>query len=377
MLIGIDGNEANVENRVGVNQYGYELLRSLFGLQEEWGKNHRVIVYLKNKPLKDMPYETESFKYKVLPGGGMWILKNLVPDLYLSKPKPDVFFSPSHYIPPISSVPRVCSIMDLGYLKFSGQFKKYDFWQLKIWSALSIIISKYVIAISNSTKRDIVRHYPLASKKTIVTHLAHDKKRFNLKVDSHDVRRVQKKYSIVGSYVLFLSTLKPGKNVEGLLDAWSIISKKWPKIRLVITGKKGWLYQSIFGKVKSLSLENSVTFTGFIPEEDKPPLIRGAKLFVLPSFWEGFGLDVLNAMACGVPVAISRVASLTEVAGDAGIYFDPKDTRDIAIKINKVLLMDKAQYAKLVEKGLLQANRFSWEATARKTIRVLEKTAKT
>ena len=124
MIVGIDGNEANVEKRVGVNTYAFELLKNLWKLQGEWRDKHELIVYLKEEPRGDMPGETESFKYRVLKGGGAWILTKLMPHLFFGGEKCDIFFSPSHYVPPFAPMPRVCSIMDLGYLEFSGQFRK-------------------------------------------------------------------------------------------------------------------------------------------------------------------------------------------------------------------------------------------------------------
>lgn len=373
MIIGIDGNEANIPNRVGVNQYGFELLHAIVKLSDEWENKHRFIVYLKNKPLPDMPKPINGFEYKVIPGTGAWIIKKLTPYLFKADPKPDIFFSPSHYVPPLAPMPRVCAIMDLGYLEFSGQFRKYDFWQLSLWSAYSILVSKAIISISNSTKDDVVRHYPFASKKVFTTLLAYDKKQFNLNVPANDVRRVKNRYSIVSDYILFLSTLKPSKNVEGLLEAFASLDTN---LQLVIAGKKGWLYESIFAKVRQLGLTERVIFTDFIPDEDKAPLIAGAKLFILPSFWEGFGLDVLNAMACGVPVVVSNVGSLPEVVGEAGIIVDPHKVSDIEAGIKKVLSMSTSEYNKIVERGLAQAAKFSWEATARQTINLLESTIK-
>src|SRR3990167_572866 len=374
MIIGIDGNEANVENKVGVNQYGYELLWALHRLQDEWKNSIKIIVYLKNQPRADMPPATSHFKYKVISGRGAWIIRRLTPELFIGRPRPDVFFSPSHYVPPFSAVPVVCTIHDLGYLEFSEQFKKYDFWQLKYWSAYSIFISKAIIAVSNSTKMDIVRHYKFASGKVSVIYHGYDKTRFNPSIDPKDVRRVLNKYSIVNDYVLYLSTLKPSKNVEGILTAWKAIKSVFRSISLVIAGKKGWLYQSIFDKAQKLGLKD-VIFTDFVPEKDKAPLISGARLFVLPSFWEGFGLDALNAMACGVPVVISNVGSLPEVVGEAGVLVDPYDIESIASGIKKVLSMPEMEYNTLVARGLKQAQKFSWEKTARQTLEVLEKTA--
>ncbi|HJX58966.1 MAG TPA: glycosyltransferase family 1 protein [Patescibacteria group bacterium] len=372
MIIGIDGNEANIENRVGVNQYGFELLHSIRKLQGEWENRHKFIVYLKNPPLPDLPKPTGHFTYKVIPGGGAWIIKKLMPSLYQEKPRPDIFFSPSHYVPPFAPMPRVCAIMDLGYLEFSGQFKKSDFWQLKLWSAYSIFVSKAVISISNSTKDDILRHYPFASSKVYVTHLAYDHDVFNLEVKPEDVRRVRERYAIVDDYILYLSTLKPSKNVEGLLEAFGRVKQEFPGLKLVVAGKKGWLYENIFQKVQKLHLEKDVVFTDFIPEEDKAPLIKGARLFVLPSFWEGFGLDPLNAMACGVPVVVSDVGSLPEVVGKAGVLVDPNNHQSIANGVLKVLSMGKLEYNRLVQEGLDQAKKFSWEKTTRETIRILE-----
>ena len=379
MLIGIDGNEANVKERVGVNVYVFELLCAIWKLQNEWAQKHRLIVYLKSPPLSDMPEESSRFKYKVIPGGKAWVLTKLMPDLFFAKPRPDIFFSPNHYIPPLAPMPRICSIMDLGYLEFSGQFKKWVFWQLRYWSAISICISKRVIAISNSTKQDIVRHYPFASKKTFVTPLAYDASRFHNHIAKEDVRRIREKYSIVGDYILFLSTLKPSKNIESLLEAFSSLNisiSQYLNIQLVIAGKKGWMYKSIFKKTKDLGLDGRVIFTDFVPEEDKPALIAGSRVFVLPSFWEGFGLDALSAMACGVPVVVSNVGSLPEVVGEAGILIDPNNPSEIAKGIIKVLSLDKEEQRKLLEKGIKQAKKFSWEKTARETVKILEDAAK-
>ncbi len=372
MIIGIDGNEANVEKRVGVNVYAFELLRTIAKLQENGVVNHRLIVFLKRPPFSDMPKETQNFKYKIIRGGGAWILTKLMPYLWKNLEKLDVIFSPSHYVPPICSQPRSCSIMDLGYLKSSGHFKKYDFWQLKYWSAISIFASKVVFAISENTKREIVNRYPFVSKKVVVTPLAYDSNLFNMKVAKEDIVRVKDKYTIVSDYILFLSTLKPSKNIEGLIEAFNIISGRFPDVKLAIAGKKGWLYDSIFEKTQKLNLEKKIIFTDYVSEEDKPALIAGAKVFCLPSFHEGFGLDVLNAMACGIPVVISDRGSLPEVAGKAGVYIDPNFPKSIAEGLDKVLSMNDIEYNKLVAKGLDQVKKFSWEKTALTTLKGLE-----
>jgi len=375
MIIGIDGNEANEKFRVGVHQYAFWLLKTLAALRKEWDGGHQFIIYLKNPPADDFPKELTGWKYEILPGEGMWILKKLMPRLWKQK-EVDVFMSLNHYLPPILPMPSVCAIMDLGYLENTEQFNKKDFWQLKYWSAISMKQAKSIITISQSAKKDIAKHYKTLEKKTVVIPLGYDQNTFNTNISQEEVKRVKRKYKIDGEYILFLSTLKPSKNIEGLLSAFAQITNaksQMPNIRLVIAGKKGWLYDPIFRKVQDLTLTEKVIFTDFIPEEDKPPLLSGAKVFVAPSFWEGFGIQVLEAMACGVPVVTSNIASLPEVGGKAAIYCDPHNIDSIAKGIEKVLSMPVKEYNKLQAESVSQANTFSWEKTARETLDVLVK----
>ena len=369
MIIGIDGNEANERERVGVHQYTFEILWALYKLQDRENTHLCFLIYLKCPPSSDFPEEGPFWKYKVISGSKFWVLTRLTP-LLLAK-KIDVFWSPNHYLPPIASMPRVCTIHDLGYLNFSGHFKRRDLWQLKYWSAISIIISKYIICPSRSVYNDIVRHYPFARNKVKIIHHGYDKRKYKTTYSKKLVRRIFEKYRITKKYILFLSTFKPSKNIEGLLSAFNLVKKDFD-YQLVIVGKKGWLYDSIFEKVKELGLEEQVIFTDYVAEEDKPALIAGAKVFVLPSFWEGFGMDVLNVLASGIPIVLSNVGSLPEVAGKAGIYVDPKSYESIAGGIKKVLDMDQKGYNKQVQLGLKQVQKYSWERSARETLNVLK-----
>lgn len=382
MKIGIDGNEANVKNRVGVNTYAYELLIALNKINKE----HEFSIFLKDKPLPDMPKERENWKYVVLAKRPFWILTSLTPFLLkeknLYKNSPEVLLSPSHYTPFLVNIPKICSIMDLGYLKSKAQFNLATFWQLKYWTAISINTSKYIIAISEATKNDIVRHYPGASKKIRVTHLAYDKDKFNQKKSHINVRRrdfnkLQSKHNITNEYLLYLGTLKPSKNIEGIIKAFSIIKKTDDKkLKLVIAGKRGWMFESIFELVKSLKLEDDVIFTGFVSESTKIALMQEAKLLVSPSFWEGFGLHVLESLAIGTPVVISKAGSMQEVGGDAAIYVDPKNPESIAEGIKKILSMNNTKYQNLKKTGVKWSEKFSWERTARETLSIIESATK-
>jgi glycosyltransferase involved in cell wall biosynthesis len=375
MYIGIDANEANVKDRVGVNQYAFEILWGLYRLNKKLKSKVYYQLYLRSDPIEELPREDPYWKYIIIRGGKLWVLSRLAPRIAFNN-KLDVFFSPHHYLPPISIAPKVCAIHDLGYLKFSDQFKKYDFWQLKYWSAISIYVSKCIITFSNSSKDDIVRHYKISPDKIDVIYHGYDKRMYNRKIDRHVVRHIREKYNLPDDYILFLGTLKPSKNVIGLLKAFAKVREKFPNYRLVISGRKGWLFDDIFSVLKELDLNGHVVFTDFVEEADKPALIAGSRVFVIPSFWEGFGMDIVTSFACGVPVVGSNAGSIPEVGGDAVLLCDPYSIDDIADKIQYVLKMNSKEYNILSQKCIKRAKEFSWEKSALMTLKTLRKASK-
>lgn len=364
MNIGLDGNEANVKNRVGSGQYAASMLTEFAKV-----KNHNFIVYLKEIPQADLPRETSNFRYKVFGPKKLWTQFALPLKLTFGV-KPDIFFTLGHYGPRFSGVPYVVTIFDLSYLYYPNLFNKNDLYQLVNWSKYSIKKAKHIFAISKSTKDDIVKQYKINPSKISVTYMGYDQQTFRLQAKS-DIEKTKTKYKIRGDYIVFVGTLQPRKNIERLIEAFNLVHNKVDNLSLVIVGKKGWLYESIFQKVKDLNLTSKVVFTDFIPEEDLPPLISGAKLYVLPSLYEGFGIPVIEAQACGVPVVVSNTSSLPEVVGDSGILVGPRSVDSIASGIKKVLSSEKLS-KDLIEKGLINIRRFSWQKCAQATLKVLE-----
>jgi glycosyltransferase involved in cell wall biosynthesis len=364
MLIGIDANEANLTtNRVGINQYAFQLLHGLSQLDSL----HTFVIYLKSPPGSDLPPSGPKWNYRVIPFPRAWTQTRLPFDLFFHHPRPDIFLSLTHYAPRWSHSPSVVAVMDLGFLKFPDQFTNVVLSQLKDWTAYSVRQATHVLAISEATKKDIVAAYGKDPSDITVTYLAYDKSRFFPLAHPDAIR----KYGLTGKYFLFLSSLKPSKNVEGLIQAFSQFCKLHPEsnIKLVIAGKKAWMYDRIFSQVKDLNLDSKVVFTGFVEDSDVPALMQGSVAYVLPSFYEGFGIPVLEAMACGTPVIVSRVASLPEVAGPAGIYIDPNDTKSLVKGLETAISPSRSKFVKL---GLSRVKLFSWEKCARQTLSVLE-----
>ena len=361
MIVGIDGNEANVAERVGVGKYAFELLWQLYRFQVS---GFRFQVYLKEKPLPDLPTEISWWKYKVIGPKKFWTQIGLPLNLFFQKPRPDVFFTPSHYAPRFSPCPRVISIMDLSFLHFPEMFKTQDLYQLKNWTAYSVKKARKILTISKSSKDDIIKYYQVPEDKVVVTYPG--------ATMQNDIEKSKKKYGIIGDYILSVGTLQPRKNFVKLIEALNILVSSYPNIFLVIIGKPGWLYQEIYEAPKKFRVEGKVKFLDYVPDEDLPALYKNAKCFVLVSLYEGFGLPALEAMNYGCPVVVSNVSSLPEVAGEAGILVNPNNVEEIVQAITKVLNMDEREKREMVEKGFKQASKFSWEKCAKETLKVLE-----
>ena len=370
MKIALIGYEANIQKRVGSNQYAFELMKALYQLDQK----NQYTVYLPTPPLPDLPPARDGWRYKVVGPSKLWNFFALPLALIKQTPKPDVVFNPGHYTPLFFPASLVVSIMDLGYLRFPQHYTKSIYWKLRLWTALSIKRAARLLTISQATKNDIIRYYKVKAEKIDVEYLGYDEKNFQFPIPDSRIEKAKNKYKIVGDYLLFLSTLKPSKNVEGLLKAFKSVKPKTKnkKLSLVIAGKKGWLFERIFEEVKALDLEEKVLFTDFVDEEDVPALMAGAKAFVLPSFWEGFGIPVVEAMAVGTPVVVSKAGSLPEIVNESGLIVDPGNTQEIARGINKII-NDKTLGERLRKEGLFRVKKFNWDECARKTLLVLEK----
>jgi glycosyltransferase involved in cell wall biosynthesis len=180
-------------------------------------------------------------------------------------------------------------------------------------------------------------------------------------------QRVRDKYGLPEAYLLFTGTLEPRKNITGLLEAYGK-SRSRERLKLVITGKKGWLYDEIFETVKRLNLRERVVFTDFVDDDDLPSIYSMAKVFVYPSLYEGFGLPVLESMACGVPVITSQVPSIREVTGEAAILVDPHNVEGLAKGIDEVVFSTEQNYERLSRTSVARAGQFTWERTAQQTL---------
>lgn len=374
MTIGINGYEAVVPRfgydsktgsprRVGSGEYCFELLLNLNRIDEK----NSYIIYLPQSPSPDLPKESDRWHYKIVRPRKMWTLIGLSLEFFLRRSKPDIFFSPTHYLPIYAPKRSAISIMDVSYVKFPELFKRRDLNQLTKWTGYSVRKASMIFTISQASKDDIIKIYGVPEDKVIVTHLG-IKTISNFKNQKENMDKIIEKYGVDGEYVLFVGTLQPRKNILRLIEAFSRLKED---IKLVVVGKKGWMYEEILEAPKKFNIENKVRFLDFVSDEDLPFFYKNAVCFVLPSLYEGFGLPVLEAMKYGCPVITSNVSSLPEAGGDAALYVNPLDADDIKEKI-ELMINDKGLRIKFVKKGYEQVKKFSWEKTARETLTALE-----
>ncbi len=363
--IGIDGYEANSPDRVGVGRFALELLR---GLYEEISETDEVVVFVPNSTNEDLPPEKKNWHYRQVPHVRLWTFTSL--PRALAKEKLDVFFSPTHYVPFFSSIPRVCAIMDLSYLEYPSLFRLKDLIKLKFGTWYSIQKAQKIITISQFSKDAIVKEYGVDADTVTVIYPGFDQNIFNTKITQNDIKVSLDKFEINYDYILYIGTLQPRKNIVRLIESFSLLEDK--SIKLLIIGKKGWLYEEIIKKIEESDLKNRIVWIGYVEDRDLGALLAGAQSFVLPSLYEGFGIPVVEALACGVPVVVSQVSSLPEIAGDAGLYIDPESTTSISDGLTRALSLSESEKDIIRQKGLKHIEQFDWKKSCKKLLELLK-----
>jgi glycosyltransferase involved in cell wall biosynthesis len=367
MKIAVHAKVLSEKRLNGIGYYTYNLLKAL-------SKIDRVNEYFlySNTPLFHK-IEAENFREKILSFPKLWT--------YLRWPfefidgKYEVAFIPHEKLPFFLKTKSVITVYDLHPLKeyltspISLSAKVHFFIAIKY----AIKKADKVIAISESTKRDIIENCNISPNKITVTPLGYNGELYKSYSNEDLIRSVKERYGIKGNYIINTSSLLwYRKNLPRLIKAFHICkSKRVINHQLVITGKKGEAYSEIIAMIKSLNLKKDVILTGYISTEDMPILLSGADVLVFPSLYEGFGLPIVEAMACGCPVITSNCSAMPEVALDAGMLVNPYNEEEIANVIGKVI-EDGELRNNMRRKGFERIKMFSWERTAKETLKVFE-----
>ncbi|MEO8287846.1 MAG: glycosyltransferase family 1 protein [Chloroflexota bacterium] len=371
--IGIDASRAVLAQRTGTEHYSASLLKAMADLPE--ARDRETALYVNLKDAREAE-ERLGFalppKWRVLaiPFRRLWTHLRLSAEM-LTRP-PRVLFVPSHVVPLLHPRRTVVTIHDLGYLEYPQAHTRLSRLYLHLSTWFSAKAARRVIAISEATKRDLIKHYKVAPAKIDVVYHGRD----TLFVPVTDIEKIEStaaKYGIKQPYCIHVGTLQPRKNLGLLVETWDMLREQMetPPM-LLLAGKRGWLYDSLLEAVASRGLGSLIKFADYVERDDLPSLYSGAVAMTFPSLYEGFGLPVLEAMACGTPVLASTASSVPEVAGDAAIMLDPTDASAWARAVQKIM-EDQTLRADLSQRGLARAAEFTWEKCARQTLAVLTK----
>lgn len=266
--------------------------------------------------------------------------------------------------------PVIISIHDVSFKRYPHYFSPKDRFLFSTLFRLSINRADAIITISEHARKEITQFFPRVKDRIFVTSLAHSNIFIpNLSKSKH--RITVEKYCVKEPFILAVGNLQPRKNLIRLIKAFSKSLKAVNNLQLVIVGKEHWRSSEVFQLVRQLGLKDKVVFTGYVPNEDLVSLYNLATAFVYPSLYEGFGLPVLEAMACATPVITSNISSMPEVAGDAAILIDPYQETEMSQAIINVLT-DRNLASDLAERGYQRSQHFSWEQTARQTMNVYQ-----
>jgi glycosyltransferase involved in cell wall biosynthesis len=359
MTIGIEAERANHPQKTGVEHYAKQLILNL----AEIDKTNTYKLYLRSQPEAWFFKLPKNFSVKVMPFPIFWTQFRLSWEMLFNPV--DALFIPASALPLIHPKKSFVTIHDIAWKFYPQAFTPFMRWFLDWSTAFACRHAYRIIAVSESTKKDLVKFYSIKPDKISVVHHGYGQR---LKIND---LRFKSQQSIPEKYILFLSTLQPRKNLEGLIEAFKLLKKEDPQLphKLVVVGKPGWKFESILTKINEN--KDSVLYLNHVTDAEKWQILKGADALVVPSFYEGFGMQVLEAFEAVVPVAASRTSSLPEVAGDAAIYFDPKNLLEIKTAL-RTILSDRGLADNLRQKGTERLKNFSWQKCAFETLNLLQ-----
>jgi len=372
MLIGIDASRANKSKKTGVEWYSWHVIQNLKELTK--GSEHSWVLY-SNEALKNSLEKLPKNWYEIRahwPVKKGWTQVRLSYELW-RRPS-DVFFIPAHVLPRIAPKKTVVTVHDVGFRRLPQLYKSRD-RRFHEWSTKDIAKrAERVITVSEFSGREISELYGIDPSKIAITPNGIDHDRYRPISDPEEIEERLTRYRIPKPYFLAIGRLEAKKNTANLIKAFTLFKARrgvGDPTKLVLIGNPGFGFEEIKKAIADSNVKQDILQLGYIPEADKPAIINGAQAFIHPSWYEGFGIPPVEAMACGCPVLSSDAASLPEVLGkDAALYFPPGEREGMVQAMTRI--QDESGLAqKLRVAGITRASRYTWKNTAELTLPVL------
>lgn len=366
MKIAIQAADLDAKRIDGTRVYILNLLKKFGQIDSE----SQFVIYHKNKFNPELiPPNFSNYKIVAKNLPSFWTQICFAWQIW--KDKPDALWMPMHNIPLIRSrkIKTFVTIHDLAFKHFPKTFPLWGLLKINFLTSLAVRFSDKIITISEASKKDILKFYPFIPENKIkVIYHGFDGDFFRSKEIGEALNNFLAKYALKkGEYLLYVGAIQPRKNLNVLISAFEKIKKEKPHLKLVLGGEKAWLWDEIEKRIAKSEYKNDIIVTGTLKFEEVKYLFQNASIFIFPSFYEGFGLPVLEAFASEVPVILANNSSLPEVGGGAAEYFEPKSSVDLAEKIGKILNNETLR-AEMISRGLEQNRKFSWEKCAKETL---------
>ena len=372
MVIGIDASRANRPNKTGTEWYSYHLIKQLAAIDRH---NHYILY--SNKPLEpglaELCQQYSNFKSKVLnwPFSRFWTLGRLTLEMIVRPP--DVLFVPAHVLPLLSRAKLVNTIHDVGFMAFPNLYGRHAARYLRWSTKWALAKAQRLIAISEFTKQEIQRYFSADWSKIKVVYNGYDSSFYKPESEPDHDQRILADYNIEQPYLLYIGRLENKKNMVGLLNGFRQCCQDQPRsrLKLVLVGQRSADFAQVSNLLSDPILAKRCVELGWTPMTALPSLLRQAQAFVFPSWYEGFGMPILEAMATGLPVIAMKRSSIPEVVGDAALLLKTDQPEEIVAKITQ--LDDVHLYEKLRSRGLEQSAKFSWKNTMEQYIEFFKK----
>ncbi len=366
MIIGIDATAANKQKRTGVEWYAYHLIQEFKKLPI--AQDDRVVLYSAGPlqdDLKDLP---ERWEVRVLswPPKKAWRMFRL--NWEMLRRKPDVLFVPANKLPFFRGRRTITAVHDIGADRVLQVYEPKVRRRVRSATKRAVKKADQILTISEFTKQELIDVYKVPADKIVVTWLAADTDRYK-QMRKDDIAQVLSKYRLGTSYLFHIGRLEAKKNIITLIKAYEMFKKQrgvGDPFELVLAGSPGFKFSEIKRFLDASGVKDSIRVLGHVPEEDVPALMNGATLYLFPSWYEGFGIPLLEAMACGTAVLASEAGALQEVAGEAAAFAHPREAQTWSVRMSD-LVFNAAKREELVEKGLTRVKQFSWKKAAEQT----------
>lgn len=377
MKIGIDASRANKPNKTGTEWYSYHVIKELAKLDKE----NQYLLYTRTPLEKGLLNLGKNFQEKILSWPPKWLWTQLRLSLEMLIKAPDLLYIPAHVVPLIHPKKTVTTLHDIAFERYPESYSRKGKFYLRLTTKFALKHAARIITVSEFTKKELVEVYGGNTDKIFPVHNGYDNENYRV-IEDHPstgsgsgeskIDQILKKYNIVRPFILSVGRLETKKNTARLIKSFDLLKQdsNFTDLNLVLVGQPGHGYKEVEKVLEVSPNKDKIIRPGWIEPQDIPYLMNAAEIFVMVSLYEGFGIPLIEAFACGCPVLASNIEATKEVVEDSALLVDPLEVNEISAKLKELLSNEELRNS-LRARGLKRCQSFSWEKCGRETLGVL------